>query len=243
MAAYWLISLTGVIPTVTILFIVLLRWKYISQKIKTLSQKQKAIHGTSVVTILLYVLAFVFLPLEVAYLLPMVPFLFLVMGMLLPDREMILLTILIVSSLFVKIELRDGSPGARSISPHISAGEYILDYRGRTHQLITRQAFDSCMPEEAFLLMYGHEWTVNDNPNWEYLPDLEIHRRKDGKLYLSKFITSESQLEKIRQLVCRIFVWEKNMWAFLPHEGTQQEDHRFLFARYVEILEELPCRN
>lgn len=239
MGTYWLITLFGLVQWGVIAGGVVYQYfrGHTFKKTQWNAFSDELLFHCSV--ILIYTAVFFIFPHEVAYLLPIVPSIILLMDKLLDRRIFAVMTVVMLSYHVIGLEIRSGPPGQRYFNPHWDWGMTIQHIQNRRWMLDTRQAFDEFQPEKPSLIMFGMEWTNACNDLWMRDEDLRGFVRKDERLILTGLITDEAKLKELKNWGFQLYVWKNYMWAYQEHSATGLPDNIHLVEKYITVFDDL----
>lgn len=126
--SYNAMQLFGPLATVGIIILAVTKRETITTAIGQRLKRGSPALVVEVMTVFLFVLLFAIHPDEPSYLIPIVPFVYLLLSRFFSTKDMVLVTILVLSFSFATLELKGGESGSRTITAKPSWGIVIKDY-------------------------------------------------------------------------------------------------------------------
>jgi len=188
---YCLIYSVGIVPAL-ILIIGLARYgRDIAQRIR----QTDGVVITCVAAIASVIILFCFVPQDRTYLMPLFPFLFILLGRIFTRNMLILFTVFALAFGFVKFEVRDGSTvDAVRLRPHLKRGIVLGRYERRCEQMELRERLvpylkDTFARDEKGALICGfvvglQQLVANEEFKHRSLPDFtsDVYVLDDGRI-------------------------------------------------------------
>jgi len=163
---YKALMLFGPLASVGILACVFAGGKKRTRAVIDYFKKRDAAFITALLVVLLYAFLFIIKPDETEYLIPVVPFVWLILAKLLPSRQFLLIGILIISYGVLNLELRGGESGRRNFALKPNWGIVINDYIKRIELEQLRNGLDRFSGAEPAVILTGMERNLTyRNPN------------------------------------------------------------------------------
>ena len=169
---------------------------------------------------------------EPEYLLPSAPSVILLADRLLTKAtwRIAVATLLLYS--LVQIDVLGGESGARKFAPAVATGVVIRDVQDRRFKLSTRELAGAHAVSQKTLLMFGASWIPVANDAWVRDEKYNVHRQRDGLLFLSPRILDEERLHQLRDSEFRLLVWRGDKWEYLRDKTAPWLDN-------VEVINDL----
>ena len=182
--------------------------------------------------IAVWLILFTLLPHEPEYLIPAIPSLLLMLNAKLPRTALLIISVLLLSYHFVRLDLLGGESGQRKIELSVKPGFTRWDRQDRKFKKFLRKAADAYDPEQPTLFMEGASYIPVRNKNWEYFPEERFFKHKSHEFYLSHPILDPSELKRRKAEGYRIVVWKQRKWQYV-RSGTDE------WREYVDIVDDL----
>lgn len=151
------LMLFGPLATAGVLLILLANGRRIAQSLReSLSLQTKAAPVVvELTTVALFVLVFVIHSDETAYLIPAIPFFYLLLARWLSRKQLILVGILIVSFAFFTIEFKGGESGRRTFAFEPAAGVVLQDHLARHEMEVLRNSLGQFDLSDKAVILTG----------------------------------------------------------------------------------------
>ncbi|MGA3086886.1 MAG: hypothetical protein ABSE95_19210 [Thermodesulfobacteriota bacterium] len=162
--AYNLIMLFGPITSLGIAGMFLLNIKNIRQSV--VQNMPSFILEAS--TVILFIVLFLRHSDQTAYLIPVIPFAYLIFAQIFSHKQLMLVVVLVISFAFFTVELKGGDSGHRKITPYLSWGILVKDYQNRKSLNDLRRAMTHyAWPDKTFILTGAGPIVTYNNPGLE----------------------------------------------------------------------------
>jgi hypothetical protein len=158
--------------------------------------------------------AFMLLPDEPEYLLPMVISVILVIDRYASRKSMITAVVIMLSYHIVTIEIAGTRGGLRRAAMVVRPGWTIRDANDRRFKVWLREATNGWHGTAPTLFMDQILPPVVGRDGWQFVPELNVYRRTSGLLAVSQRITDATLLQTIRNRGYRIVVWREREWEY-----------------------------
>lgn len=151
------LSLLGPMATAVLMVILVIDARPIGAGVAAKIKDREPTVITELIAIVVFVVPFVLLPHETEYLLPLVPFLFLLITRWIPRPAIMLLVVALLSGSFVDLNLKGGSSGKRHLQLAIGPGALVQDYRSRALGRRIREHVDQLQLAEPAVILTGQD--------------------------------------------------------------------------------------
>ncbi|MBW7996491.1 MAG: hypothetical protein FVQ81_07995 [Candidatus Glassbacteria bacterium] len=152
---YNALALLGPLSAVTIIVIAALGLRNFGMLMRSTGRESGLRARLELASVCLFTGLFVLHPDESAYLLPVVPFLYLLLARFIGTRALTVLALLIVSHGVITLELKGGTSGRRTLAPHLTYGVLADDWRQRVELNRLRDSLPSLPVTEPALVLTG----------------------------------------------------------------------------------------
>lgn len=197
---------------------------------------------------------------EIAYLLPVVPFFYLLMGRWLPKTQFIALSALILANAFFTFELKGGQSGQRELTFRPDWGTVVKDYLDRRELAALRAGLAHFDRAERAVLFTGMHWVLmseneavvqaksQDIPAPLRSGRVMVFRLRDRPVFLA-YELSREEVEQLKAEGFKVFIFSKfaptlaiNKHGYDPYEVCRPLDTWTEDAFYHERRQNHPGR-
>lgn len=179
---YKLVMLFGPIATVGIVVVLLTNLRSVYAKIKTDVQDRSPSFFLESAAAVMFTIVFLRHSDESEYLIPAVPFIYLLLSRWLDRKRLVILTVLVVSFAFVSVELKGGESGRRRITVKPAWGIVVKDFLDRRELEALRQGIGRFDKSKKAVILTGYGPMLGyDNPDLVKTGYREISPRLDPK--------------------------------------------------------------
>jgi len=192
--------------------------------------------GTVSAAICLMTIAiFAFLPDEREYLIPMLPFLLILLALVSERRMFVVITVLVLSYGFISIDLIEHSISQPRLNVNLQRGYIVKEYLGRGELNEKRMALSNAtIPESSFVMIGMGPMFWLENPSVVIDKKMEKEFRHDCARSLNGneiyFIYSlyKPQLDEIRQRGYTVYYWTEMKEYFDTFIGYDLDTEKIL---------------
>jgi hypothetical protein len=178
------------------------------------------------VNVAVWIGAFLLLPDEPEYLLPIVISVIMVLDRYASQRSMVAAVAIMLSYHLVTVEIAGTRGGLRRAAITIRPGLTIRDTNDRRFKVWLREAANNWHGSEPTLFMEQIMPPIVGSREWQYVEELGVYRQTHGMLAVSERITDVTLLQAIRDRGYRIVAWREREWEYERPEARAA--HRFI---------------
>jgi len=208
-AGYYFLKVFGLFASIIVFFYLII--KVPERLVDNLDSSKILFHVSNII---IWVVLFMFLPMEPEYLLPMVPSIILLLDHFSSKKVFAAMTLLLLSYHFIQLDALGGESGKRKLHLSIRPGFSYDDIQDRIFKLSTRRAATQYRSKDKVLLMFGESWIPAANERWIFDYRWGLDKQRDGNLYLSDRIVDENSLLLLKKAGFKIYCWRGEKWEY-----------------------------
>lgn len=237
---YKLLMVLGPLATAGIAIMLAVRLPHIFRVTREALRRSDASYVAALAAAIVFVMLFLRHSDESAYLIPAIPFCYLLLDRWLDTRSLFILAALVVSFGVVSIEFKGGESGRRHITVKLQAGILLSDYFDRKELEVLRSGIVTIELPGPAVVLHGYGPMLGfENPGLERIdartisPDLDvrgiadpqaIHRVSGGATYLVSGM-SAANVNTLRREGYRVYYFSESApshsmhtWGYDPQE-------------------------
>lgn len=233
MAGYNALNLWGLVAVVALLLVAAHSlWRHRATLARRLWRDPACLAEATAVAA--FAALFLLLPDEAEYLLPCVPFVYLLLGRTLPRATLVLLTLVVFAAAFVTFDMKGGTSGQRTITFRPAPGVLLRDYlRRREFQALRDGLIRLPCAEPAVVLTGASHALSYDNPHVTSVPVAAYPALREGLRYAAGDPPQHRVTDRIEKLAGREVFFAVSLPRHVCEELRRRGYRLYLFSAYA----------